>query len=425
MRVFKEADVLVCGGGPAGVSAAVTAARNGARTLVVERYARLGGAGVANLVNPLMGDVVSDLAAEAAARFDAIGQDFETLDLVYADMVQDAGASILFHSWVYDVIKEGNRVVGVRFLCKQGVMEVRAKVVIDATGDGDVAYLAGAAYEKGRAGDGKVQPMTIMFRLGGVDKSRGLLCASEEEAFLREVPEGVWHDVVMAGTRSGELPHNVGVIRLYECRRPGERIVNATQINGVDGTNVEDLTKAELEGRRQALRVRDFLRRHAPGYESCYIAQMPQAVGVRETRRFLGMQYLTRDDIVSGRKWDTAVVKDACFVIDIHNPEGAGQAEGFAARAKPYDIPYGCLVPRSLDGLLLTGRCISGSHEAHASYRVQRIVMGIGAAAGTAAATAVQLGCQPRDVPVHLVQERLGVQRDGTIDKPLAGSHCG
>src|SRR6185437_11012961 len=142
--------------------------------------------------------------------------------------------------------------------------------------------------EQGRTGDGKLQPMSIMFRLGGVDKSLGLLCGSEEESLIRQVPEGSWHDVTMRGCQNGELPENVGVIRVYESARPNERMVNATQINGVDGTNVQDLSRAELQGRRQAVRVRDFLRRHAPGYSDCFIAQMPQAIGVRETRRFLG-----------------------------------------------------------------------------------------------------------------------------------------
>ena len=191
-------------------------------------------------------------------------------------------------------------------------------------------------------------------------------------------------------------------------------MVNATQINGVDGLRIDDLTRAELEGREQAYQVLDFLRKHAPGYEQAYIAAMPMAVGVRETRRILGMQYLTRDDCVQGRKWPDAVVRDAQFPIDIHNPVGSGQAEGrgsqgSAAAVKPYDIPYGCLLPKSIDGLLVAGRCISGSHHAHASYRVQCIAMAIGAAAGAAAALAVKTGAPIRAVDVARVQEALGI----------------
>jgi len=409
MGIPREVDVLVCGAGPAGVAAAINAARAGARTLLIERCGRLGGAAVVNLVGPLMGAVASPFVAEVTRRFEATGKDYGTLDLMYADMLAEAGASVLLHAWICDVIKEGPRLCGVHFLSKQGMLPIRATVTIDATGDGDVAFLAGAAFEKGREDDGRLQPMSIMFWLGGIDKSRGLLCGSEEQAVKTHVPEGPWNEVVRRGIETGELPPNVGVIRIYELERPGERIVNATQINDVDGTRVEDLTRAELEGRRQAVAVRDFLRRHAPGYENCFISQMPEAIGVRETRRFIGLERLAREDLIAGRKWDSAVVRDANFVIDIHNPAGPGQAHGFAEKAKPYDIPYGCLVPLKIDGLLLAGRCISGSHEAHASYRVQRIALAIGAAAGAAAAEAVASGVQPRDVSPAAVQKRLGL----------------
>ncbi len=187
----------------------------------------------------------------------------------------------------------------------------------------------------------------------------------------------------------------------------GMRFINATQINHVDGTKVEDLTKAELEGRKQAYQVLDFLRKHAPGYENAYIDVMPSVVGVRETRRFLGVDYLEKEDLIKGRKWPNAVVTGASFVIDIHNPDGVGQAEGFAARVKPYDIPYGCLVPQKIDGLLLSGRCISGSHEAHASYRVQCIAMATGVAAGAAGALSALNSVKPRDVDIANLQKTL------------------
>jgi hypothetical protein len=169
------------------------------------------------------------------------------------------------------------------------------------------------------------------------------------------------------------------------------------------------LTRAELTARRQAQVVLAFLQRHAPGYEQAYIAAMPAMVGVRETRRVLGLHYLTREALLAGRKDPEAVVRDASFPIDIHNPAGSGQAEGLAARVQPYDIPYGCLVPRAVDGLLVAGRCISGSHEAHASYRVMCIAMAIGAAAGAAAAQSVHRGVPPRAVDVAALQRALGL----------------
>ena len=406
---WKNYDVVVCGGGPSGVAAAVGAARNGAKTLLIERFGRLGGAGVTSMVNPLMGDVASPFAEELDARFREIGYDWERLDVLYADLLEEAGAEILLHSWIFEAILDENRVCGVKILCKNGVLEIGARVVVDATADGDVAFRAGAEFEKGRESDGLLQPVTIMFRVGGVEKSRALLCASEEEAFERFIGEKSWHDVTQNAIACGELPENVGVVRIYESNRAGERVVNATQINYIDGTSVEDLSRAEIEGRRQAVRVLDFLKKRAPGYENCFVASMAASIGVRETRRFLGENYLTRDDILAGRKWENAVVRDAFFPIDIHNPDGAGQAMGFAQTPQRYDIPLGCLIPREIEGLVLTGRCISGSHEAHASYRVQRIMLAVGTASGTLAAIAANEKLAPREVDAAQVQEKLGL----------------
>jgi hypothetical protein len=426
-----QTDVLVCGGGPSGIAAATMAARLGARVLLVERYGRLGGMAVQAMVGPFMGSVASPFVEETLARLGGRAVDWNRADLDLADILQKAGADILLHAWVFDALMATSsgevsspssgfvgqgrgrgylglpRVAGVRLFTKQGTMDVQAAITVDATGDGDVAWKAGAPFEQGRPGDGLLQPASIMFQVAGVDESRAMFCGGERQARTVRVPGGTWEEVVHAGQERGELPPEIGVIRTYATRRPGERGINATQVNRVDGTRPEDLTRAELEGRRQAYQVLAFLQKHAPGYEDAYIAGMPAVVGVRETRRFLGLHYLTREDLVTGRKWPDAVVRDVSFVIDIHNPDGSGQAEELAAQVQPYDIPYGCLVPRETDGLLLAGRCISGSHEAHASYRVMAISMAIGAAAGAAAAIAVREGVQPREVDVAQVQRAL------------------
>jgi len=398
---------LVCGGGPAGFAAAVNAARLGAKTLLVERCGRLGGMGVTGLVGPLMGRVQSAFVEEVLRRIGGRRPVQERLDLDYAAMIQEAGGDILLHAWVMEALRRGQRVIGVRALTKEGILELRAGVVVDATGDGDVACLAGAAYETGRPGDRLAQPVSIQYRVGGVDSARALLCGSEEEALAVRVPEGVWADVVHQGQQAGELPASIGVIRVYLSSYANERIINATQVNGIDGTRVQDLTRAELEGRKQAFQVLDFLRKHAPGFEKAYVSAMPAMIGVRETRRIRGVKYLTREEVIRGRRHPDAVVRSADFVVDIHNPVGPGQAEGFAAKAKPYDIPYGCLVPEKIEGMLLAGRCISGSHDAHASYRVQCIVMAIGAAAGVAAALAARHKLPPRKLDVGQIQQTL------------------
>ncbi len=400
-------DVLVCGGGPSGVAAAVTAARQGAKVLLVERYGRLGGMAVHALVGPLMGHARSPYVDEVLQRIGGREPDPDRLDLEYAAMLHEAGADLLLHAWAADAIVRDGRVDGVRLVTKEGFVGVRAKVTVDATGDGDVAARAGAAFEQGRPGDGLMQPGSIMFRVGGVDPETAILCGSEEAALEVRTTEGTWHEVVSRAAAAGEFPSEIGVVRLYRSHRDGERIVNATQVNRVDGTHAADLTRAELEGRRQAYLVLEFLRRHGPGYRHAYISAMPATIGIRETRRVLGVDRLTREDVLQGRQRPDAVVRSADFVIDIHNPTGPGQAENFAVGVKPYDIPYGCLVPREIDGLLVAGRCISGSHDAHASYRVQCIAMAIGAAAGAAAGLAATKRVRPRDLEVSLIQEAL------------------
>jgi len=413
----RKTDVLVCGGGPAGVAAAIMAARQNTKVLLIERYGRLGGMAVQARVSPLMGNVKSDLVDEMLKQIGGRKPNLEQLDIQYAAMAQKAGADILLHAWAADVMMNGNCVAGIRLLTKGGQIAVQADVTIDATGDGDIAAMAGAEFEKGRPGDGLMQPASIMFTIENVDEKKALLCDSEEQARNIHLSEGTWEEIVTKGQKNGELPSTIGVVRAYAANMPGNRIINATQVNNVDGTNADDLTRAEIEGRNQANQVVAFLKKHAPGYENSYISNMPAVVGIRETRRILGTVYLTKEDLINGRKWPDAVVQSAKFSMDIHNPAGSGQAEGQtigsqgrSVKVKPYDIPYGCLVPRRIDGLLTAGRCISGSHEALASYRVQCIAMATGAAAGAAAAIAAKKNILLRNVDSAEIQKILGIK---------------
>ncbi|MDR3228137.1 MAG: FAD-dependent oxidoreductase [Puniceicoccales bacterium] len=409
-----DTDILVCGGGPAGVAAALNAARLGCKTLLIERYGRLGGMGVHARVWPLMGRVARNRLVREIQR--KVGNfDPELADLHYADLLEQAGVKLLLHTWATGPLLRGNRITGVRAFSKQGTITLNAKLVIDATGDADIAAAAGVPCDIGREGDGLVQPMTIQFCVEGVaDGARH--CGGEEAARGAKLAGGeTWESVTTRAQKSGELPPTVGVVRTYKMGRRGKACVNATQVNGLFGTNVEDLTRAELDGRRQAVRVVAFMRKHLPGYEHCYISHMPAVIGVRETRRIRGLAQLTRADLVAGRTWPDAIVRGATFGIDIHNPAGSGQAEnrrdksvqGSAARVKPYDIPARCVIPQNVDGLLVAGRCISGTHEAHASYRVQNISMAIGAGVGALAATALTDNTPPASTDIAKVQKIL------------------
>lgn len=417
-ETWPPVDVLVCGGGPAGIAAALMAARLGRKTLLVERYGRLGGMAVQAMVGPLMGSVRSARVDEILAHLGGRRVDYEFIDLRYTELLEKAGCQILLHAWIAAPLVEANRVVGARLLTKQGMIDIPAKVTVDATGDGDVAAGAGAEFDQGRGAgpywpaDGLLQPMTIMFRVAGVNHAESMDANKGRNGY--RFPDGrTWNELCKDANARGELPPNVGMLRTYLSHRDDERVINATQVNRVDGTRVQDLTRAELEGRRQVQPVMDFLRKHAPGFQNAYVSGMPAVIGVRETRRIRGVASLAVDDLIEGKKSPRAVVRSASFPIDIHNPDGIGQAQGVSAehplgkdpKVRPYDIPYDCLVPKSLNGLLVAGRCISGSHEAIASSRVQVIAMATGIAAGAAAANAAKLGIEPRDVDVAKLQE--------------------
>lgn len=407
-------DVIVCGGGPAGIGAACAAAECGAKVLLLERYGRLGGMGIHALVGPVMGRAQCRVADWILEQTGGCTIDFMQWDLRLFDLLAGLRVTILLHTTVLEARVGDGRIKGVSALCREGVRVFSAPFVVDATGDGTVAFAAGVPFDYGRTEDGNVQPLSIMFNIGGVDPARRIESGSEESARLLRIGDRSWEEIVMEGRRSGELPETVGVIRLYRNLSPDENGVNATQINYRNGTLSEDLTLAEIEGRKQAFRVLDFLKRNLPGYGNSRITSMPAVVGVRETRRFHGLKRLEKADCLAGTCRKDAIVRRALFGIDIHNPTGCGQAAGrelhetgTAERVQPYDIPYGALLPDRPEGLLLAGRNISASHEALASCRVMGIAMATGAGAGAAAAWAVRNACRLRDVPVEELQKFL------------------
>jgi hypothetical protein len=415
-------DVVVAGGGPAGVCAAVSAARAGAKVMLVERFGCLGGNLTLGYVSPILGKVSEGTMAaevqkllneghEKSERIETFNGPEEHIDHeeakgILARLCADAGVGILLASSVVDVLKEGNRVVGVVVDTPKGLRTIRAKIVIDATGDGRVASESGAVVEMGRDGDGAVQPATIEFQVEGLDETRAITCWGETDPV--KLPDGTeYRKLCERKSAEGELPPSVTIVRLHKTFYPGERTVNATQINGVDTLDPLALGKAEVELRDQISKCVVFLRKYVPGYENCRIKGSGGTLGVRETRRVMGDVMVTDADVADGKKYADAVVHDVWFLVDIHNPKGGGQAEGYAHEATPYDIRYGAFLPKGVEGLLTAGRCISGTHRAHASYRVMTPCMAMGEAVGVAAALAVKRGITPRDVSAAEVREVL------------------
>lgn len=202
------------------------------------------------------------------------------------------------------------------------------------------------------------------------------------------MPGSNFRQICINAAEAGELPAMASFVRLYRTLRRGECVVNATQSNFIDGTEILDITKAEYDLREQIPVIIKFLQSRVKGFENCYLQESAATLGVRETRRIMGEYILTEDDLFTGRKFHDVVVHNAIFSIDIHNPTGAGMHE--FTDVQPYDIPYRCLVPIGVEDLLTAGRCISGTHRAQASYRVMNICMAIGEAAGAAAALSVE-----------------------------------
>ncbi len=421
-----EYDVIVCGAGPAGICAAIAAARGGARVLLAERYGSIGGMLTMGAISPILGSV------SAGTMYDEICRRIKSCDTPYIktrngrevlldrevtktaldDMVRESGVTVWLGAAVADVIFDQNaptRVSGVVFALQTGLCGVRGKVIIDCTGDGCVAAAAGCTFDMGREGDGRLQPMSLEFVLENVKEDAIIVFGGSDPV---KIPSGEFagmefREFCKLKNREGELPENVTIVRLHRKTRPDEREVNATQINGMDPLDPAALAVAESELRGQIGVITEFLRKYIPGYEECRVSDSSDTVGVRESRRIHGLYTVCDADVEQGRKHSDAVVHDAWFLIDIHNPAGGGQAEGHSRMAQPYDIPYGALLPRDVDGMLLAGRCISGTHRAHASYRVMAICMAMGEAAGIAAAMAAARGVDPKSIPASDVRAAL------------------
>jgi hypothetical protein len=450
-----ETDVLVVGGGPAGLGAAIAAADAGAQVVLAERYGFLGGNATAALVMPLMSfhtqaptagrkenasgatpllptdhgpgeAVVAGVLRRLLERLVSVGGaiapslatgyvvpfDPEWFKLVALELLDEAGVQFLFHAFASGVLP-GNE--GVIFETKSGPLAIRAKVIVDCSGDGDVAVAAGAPCEVGRA-DGLAQPMTLMFRVAQFQRAAF-------EAYVRDNPKewrgvhGLWA-LVRRATEEGNLDLPREDMLFFATPYESEVSVNSTRVTRVLGTDVWDLSYAEWRSRHQMRQIEAFLRKYVPGFEDSYVVQSGVQVGVRETRRVIGEYQLNAGDVLGARKFDDAIARGA-YPVDIHNPKGSGTLLKRLPPGEAYDIPLRCLLPRNTERVLVAGRCISGTHEAHSSYRVMPIVMATGQAAGVCAAIASRRGCAPRDIPVGEVQREL-LRQGASLRRELA-----
>jgi hypothetical protein len=418
--------------------------------VLIERYGFLGGLATAGLVAPILGHtasrshrpIVAGLLQEMTDRMHALGGapgfaeacqewgirfDAEALKRVADEMIREAGVDLLLHTLVTDAVVEGGRISALIIESKSGRQAVAGRMVIDATGDGDVGFRAGAPTSLGRAFDGRPESMGSFIHIGGVEG-------------LSEAQQARGRSRVQEAMRDGRL-------RFYNANFTNQSTMhrdvlspNMTRWAG-DSTDVCDLTQGELALREQAWVLVAFLRAEVPGFEDCYVVQTSPQIGPRESRQVLGDYLLTGDDIHAGRKFEDAIARGSWW-IDIHCPLGQtypvhlctvecprgalcpfwtaehtasmrSEAELYPPDDDWYDIPYRCLTPREIDNLLVSGRCISATHEGMAGARVMGTCIAIGQAAGTAAVLAARAGVNPRDVDVATVRGQLA--EDGAL----------
>jgi hypothetical protein len=413
-RRTLETDVLVCGGGCAGSAAALAAARAGAKTLLVEKAPFAGGIitsvglpyfdGIAHIDTKRI--VVRGIALEMLAKSGVCAPDAKTvakhnptipntfefkllLDRLFQE--QKGNLSVLFNSFICDAHSSGDRIESVTIANKDGLVTIKPKVVIDCSGDADVAAWAGAPFEQ----NSEVQPLTLHFRIGNVKP----ISPAESQACK---------DALKAAQAAGELPHyyGPGIMFLFHG---SEVYIHGVRVPA-NPTDAADLSRAEMQGRADAHAMFRAWKQNVPAFKDAYFIEAYPWIGVRESRRILGQHILTEDDLMKSRRFDDAIAT-GCWYLDIHpNKTVVGSANDFDPKKhqpEPYDIPYRSLVPQKASNLLVAGRCHSATRGAHASTRVTVTAMAMGEAAGVAAAMSLKAKVEAAALDGVKVREQL------------------
>jgi hypothetical protein len=444
-------DIVVVGGGAGGLPAALAAARRGASVLLVEKNGYLGGNAASGL--PLLGfmdrngkTVVGGIAQEMIDSLAEMGGTYghcrcplhnsvtvidpELYKFVALEKCNEAGVNLLLHCQAIDVDIENKQIKRISVMGKTTRIEIEAKVIIDATGDGDIAYLSGASYEKGSKGNGNMQPPTVMFSLANFnpEKFYQYLDTHPEDLappesmhiidgyntnFFRKNPSHVFlglKNLLQKLSRKGLNPLKRDTVIYINSTKEGQIYVNSTRVLNFDATDPRELTRGEIEGCYQIIALVEMLKEHVPGFENCYISSINHEIGIRESRRINGIKRLTVNDVFEGTVPEDTIALGS-YKVDIHS--GSGEGTILREVKQAYGIPLGCLISADIEGLLISGRCISMDAEAMASVRVMPTCMAIGQAAGVCAAIAVKEGILPSQVNAEKVVRIL--KMDGAI----------
>jgi hypothetical protein len=458
MRLRGEYDVIVSGAGTAGAIAAIAAARTGAKTLTIDQYGSIGG--VLALGQSLLGTSDADgymaLGGIGGELFNRLipadggtvttvdplngsvaGQAPELTKLTLLEMAEEAGVHFLLHAFMVDVAMEGLRVRGVLVAHKGGLEIITGKCFVDCTGDADLTARAHGEFTFGREQDGLMQPVTSVFRVGGVnvekiwdhlethpeDMSRpeGWSGDGYSVEYLRRTPGATLYGfagLIARAKAAGEYPIPRDRFGLFTLPGRDEVGINLTRVHGIDGTNPDDITRAEVETQKQTIHAMRFLRKYVPGFEAAHLISTPFQVGVRETRHIKGTYTLTQEDVLGGRDFEDQIGRGA-YPLDVHDVKpGVGvlgkvvKGEGVTLWKiqKSYGIPARCLVPKGVDNVTVGGRSISATHEAAGSVRGQGVCMVTGHAAGTMAALAALGNTLPGQLSTSHLQSVLRSQ---------------
>lgn len=405
LKTIRSADVVVVGGGPGGIGAAVMAARNGAHTLLIEQYGLPGGMASVGEVTPFMPNSLNGIPfdrpvfAEWKEKINAYlpetwhGVKIEKLSslnpaaaaLAAEELLLEAGVELLYHHTLTGTVVDKRRIRKLVLHSKNGFVAVEGKMFVDCTGDGDLAALSGCSFEYGNE-NGVCQPMTTCFKMSQVKIPRG---SENVSAWNKEIQDAFKH-----ARECGKVSSPRDTLLYFHHCENGVIHFNTTRVLGHDSLNGESLSDAEITARKQMREIMAFLREEIPAFKNSRLLSMGASIGIRESRRIKGLAYITREDFLRCAKFPDAIAR-CNYSVDLHSGTGSGT---FGIRIKSgdyYEIPYGCIVSKDIDNLTVGGRPISVDVYIHASMRIMPCACSVGQAAGFAAAEAVKLAKPP------------------------------